>query len=246
MLGVFSALEVAASGLSAERVRMNTIASNLANARSTHTEEGGPYRRLDPVFEAVPISRAADTRGVYLARVQRLAEDQKPPQRVYEPGHPDADGQGYVSFPNVNVVEEMVNMITASRAYEAGVTSIESIKAMAQTAIGAGQMTALYLNPAVAPLPLQPPRIDGGLQPPGEPDRTHAAPFADWLGEALANYQTHEVSATRAGEAFAAGRLDDIHGTMIALKEADIELRVLSNVRNKMVDAFNELMRINV
>lgn len=136
MLGVFSAMEVAASGLSAERVRMNTIASNLANARSTRTEQGGPYRRLDPVFEAVPLAGGPDARGVFLARVQRVAEDQRAPQRVYEPGHPDADAQGYVSYPNVNVVEEMVNMITASRAYEAGVTSIESIKAMAHTAIG--------------------------------------------------------------------------------------------------------------
>ncbi len=143
MLGVFSALEVAASGLSAERVRMNTIASNLANVRTTRTSEGGPYRRTDPLFEAVDIDRlrgAPSTRqGVSLVRVTRLVEDQRPGTMVYEPGHPDANAQGYVEYPNVNAVEEMVNMITASRAYEAGITSIETIKQMARSALEIGR-----------------------------------------------------------------------------------------------------------
>jgi flagellar basal-body rod protein FlgC len=143
MLGVFSALEISASGLSAQRVRMNTISSNLANARTTRTEQGGPYRRLDPVFEAVPLGgldqASAPARGASVVRVARLAEDQRSGQLVYEPGHPDANASGYVEYPNVNVVEEMVNMITASRAYEAGVTSIESIKQMARSAIDVGR-----------------------------------------------------------------------------------------------------------
>jgi flagellar basal-body rod protein FlgC len=143
MLGVFSALEVAASGLSAERIRMNTIASNLANARTTQVEGGGPYRRLDPVFQAIPLDReqgvvGADP-GVSLVKVQRIQADERPGMMVYEPGHPDANAAGYVEYPNVNAVEEMVNMITASRAYEAGVTSIESVKAMARSAIGIGR-----------------------------------------------------------------------------------------------------------
>lgn len=143
MIGVFSALEVAASGLSAERTRMNTIASNLANARTTRTEQGGPYRRLDPVFAALsvePNAPAGDVgRAVQTVQVQRIAEDQRPGQLVYQPGHPDANAQGYVEYPNVNAVEEMVNMITASRAYEAGVTSIETIKQMANSAIDIGR-----------------------------------------------------------------------------------------------------------
>jgi flagellar basal-body rod protein FlgC len=142
-LGAFSALEVAASGLSAERTRMNTIASNLANARSTRTAEGGPYKRLDPVFQATPIGGdgvgGLNESGVSLVKVQRIQQDTRDPQLVYEPGHPDADGKGYVRYPNVNVVEEMVNMITASRAYEAGITSVESVKAMAKSALGIGR-----------------------------------------------------------------------------------------------------------
>ncbi len=143
MLGVFSALEVAASGLSAQRIRMNTIASNLANVRTTRTPEGGSYKRLDPVFEAVDIERLRGTpslaQGVSLVQVSRVKEDTRPGTMVYEPGHPDANGQGYVEYPNVNAVEEMVNMITATRAYEAGITSIESVKQMARSAIEIGR-----------------------------------------------------------------------------------------------------------
>ena len=143
MLGVFSAMDVAASGLSAERVRMNTIASNLANARTTRTEAGGPYKRLDPIFEAVGLDQSrgviATQGGVSEVRVAGIKEDTRPGMMVYEPGHPDANAQGYVEYPNVNAVEEMVNMISASRAYEAGVTSIESVKQMGQSALGIGR-----------------------------------------------------------------------------------------------------------
>ena len=143
MLGVFSALEVAASGLSAQRVRMNTIASNLANARTTRTAEGEPFRRIDPLFEAAGLRQMGDVpfagRGVSTVRVARLVQDERPGQLVYEPGHPDANADGYVEYPNVNAVEEMVNMITASRAYEAGITSIDTVKQMARSAIDLGR-----------------------------------------------------------------------------------------------------------
>ena len=142
MLGVFSAMEVSASGLTAERTRMNTIASNLANAHTTRTADGQPYKRIDPVFEAALLDRTMATNGsngVSLVKVRQIVQDTRPGQMVYEPGHPDANAQGYVEYPNVNAVEEMVNMITASRAYEAGVTSIESVKAMARSAIGIGR-----------------------------------------------------------------------------------------------------------
>jgi flagellar basal-body rod protein FlgC len=122
---------------------MNTIASNLANARTTRTAEGGPYKRLDPVFQATQLGGEAvggpNESAVSMVKVQRIQQDQRDPQLVYEPGHPDADAKGYVRYPNVNVVEEMVNMITASRAYEAGVSSVESVKAMAKSALGIGR-----------------------------------------------------------------------------------------------------------
>ncbi len=144
-MNLFSAMEITASGLYAQRARMNVTASNLANARTTRTEEGGPYRRQDPVFRAVPISErfselASDphARSAHMVEVPEIRADEADPQRVFDPNHPDADEQGFVELPNVNVVEEMVNMITASRAYESGVTLMQSIKGMAQSALSIG------------------------------------------------------------------------------------------------------------
>lgn len=141
-MNLFSAMEIASSGLGAQRVRMNALASNLANARTTRTEEGGPYRRMDPVFRAVPIadrfaehSRDPQAARAFMVEVPEIRADEAPPQRVYEPTHPDADPEGYLALPNVNVVEEMVNMITASRAYESGVTVVQTVKSMARSAI---------------------------------------------------------------------------------------------------------------
>src|SRR3954447_19130411 len=98
MLGVFSAIDISASGLSAERTRMNTIASNLANARTTRTAEGGPYKRLDPVFQAAHLGGEAvgspNESAVSLVKVQSIRQDTRDPQLVYEPGHPDADPKG--------------------------------------------------------------------------------------------------------------------------------------------------------
>lgn len=139
--GVFSAMELAASGLNAERGRMNVIASNLANARTTRGVNGQPFRRQDPVFEARPVAAGSFDpvlRQLNEVRINGTRPDPTPGQLVYEPGHPDANPQGYVEYPNVNVVTEMVNLMTASRAYEAGVTSIESIKAMARSALKIG------------------------------------------------------------------------------------------------------------
>jgi len=141
----FKAMEITASGLNAERSRMNTIASNLANAKTTRTADGGPYKRLDPVFKSIPLAeKFSDLVGEKSAqassvvKVETIREDQSPPQMVYDPGHPDANAQGYVAMPNVNVVQEMVNMITASRAYEAGVTVMNSVKGMARSALNIG------------------------------------------------------------------------------------------------------------
>ena len=122
---------------------MNTIASNLANAKTTQVEGGGAYKRLDPVFQAVPLDgqqgvMGADS-GVSMVKVQSIKADDRPGMLVYEPGHPDANAAGYVEYPNVNAVEEMVNMITASRAYEAGVTTIDTVKAMGRSALDIGK-----------------------------------------------------------------------------------------------------------
>jgi flagellar basal-body rod protein FlgC len=126
---VFSALDISASGLHAERVRMDVIANNLANVNSTRTPEGGPFRRQLVILKGMSQGVPTDGTGGGV-RVAGVVDDPTPFPLVYNPGHPDADAQGYVQMPNVNVVEEMVDMMTALRAYEANVTAIDATKSM--------------------------------------------------------------------------------------------------------------------
>jgi flagellar basal-body rod protein FlgC len=137
----FAAMEVSASGLGAERTRMNVAASNLANAQTTRTAGGGPYRRRDVVLQstAAPGATGANAAAVHGVQVAQISQDANPPRMEYDPGHPDANAQGYVAYPNVNPVEEMVDMITASRAYEAGVTALSTSVNMAERALSIGK-----------------------------------------------------------------------------------------------------------
>lgn len=132
-----TALRISGSGLGVERTRVNLATSNLANAETTRTAEGGPYKRLDPVIQAVPFpSELGDAEKLgnpaLQAQVAAVVADQSPGRRVYSPGHPDADPEGFVVFPNVNPVHEVVNLMSASRSYEANATAIETLKTMAQ------------------------------------------------------------------------------------------------------------------
>ncbi len=131
-MSFYSVMDVSASALAAQRLRMETVASNLANESTTRTPEGGPYRRRDVVFEAVPAGgfRDALAGSIHKVKVARVVEDQGPPRVRYQPGHPDADAQGFVAYPNVDTVTEMVNLVGAARAYEANVTVLEATKSM--------------------------------------------------------------------------------------------------------------------
>jgi flagellar basal-body rod protein FlgC len=133
----FTAMEVSASGLSAQRTRMNVAASNLANAETTQAAGGGPYKRRDVVLATADLE--ADDPNVKGVKVSTIQQDQNPPRLEYDPGHPQANAQGYVAYPNINPVEEMVDMITASRAYEAGITTMSSAVNMAEKALSIGK-----------------------------------------------------------------------------------------------------------
>ena len=138
----FTAMEVSASGMSAERTRMNVAASNLANAQTTQTAAGGPYQRRDVVMAAVDVPGARNTQFAQAVRgvaVTQISQDATAPRLEYDPGHPQANASGYVAYPNINPVEEMVDMITASRAYEAGITSMSTAVNMAERALGIGR-----------------------------------------------------------------------------------------------------------
>ena len=159
MVGFFSGLNISATGLRAQRVRQNVISSNLANAETTRTKDGGPYKRQKVVLEADPVEfdqflvqeqskiNGRQTQPGHQkipqpqwpiaqenigsgVKVAAIVNDEKPLRMVYDPSHPDADEKGYVAMPNVNVVEEMVDMITATRAYEANATAFNSTKQM--------------------------------------------------------------------------------------------------------------------
>ena len=138
-----SALRTSASALSAERTRVDLATSNLANAESTRGPNGMPYRRLDPVLQSVPFedsmaaaSADAPAAGVKVAAVMA---DPTPGRRVYSPGHPDADGDGFVTFPNVEPIHEVVNLMSASKAYQANATAVDTLKTMAQRALDIGK-----------------------------------------------------------------------------------------------------------
>lgn len=124
----FSVFRVSASALESQKQRMNVIASNMANAGTTRTEEGGPYKRKDVVFSATTIE--ADPSRLEGVKVAGIREDNSPPKMIYDPAHPDADKDGYVAMPNISTIEEMVNMMTALRAYDASVAAFNMAKTM--------------------------------------------------------------------------------------------------------------------
>ena len=149
-MGMFTAFDISASGLTAQRYRMDIISQNVANANTTRTENGDPYVRKVVYFEEKGV-RGSDTFSHVLnsvsknyagkgVKVAKVMEDTKTPQNmVYDPSHPDADENGCVMYPNVNIITEMTNLIDASRSYEANATAFDAAKAMAQQGLQIGQ-----------------------------------------------------------------------------------------------------------
>lgn len=143
----FSGFRVSSSGMAAQRMRLNTISSNIANINTTRTPEGGPYRRKDVTVEAMPDARnfgevlmqSNPRSDVQRVQVTDVVSDTRAPLRKYEPDHPDADSEGYVSYPNINLMEEMTNMIQATRAYEANVSALQAAKDIALSSLEIGR-----------------------------------------------------------------------------------------------------------
>jgi len=146
-MGFMESLSISASGMTAERLRMDVIANNIANASTTRTADGGPYRRQQVVYSSsgnsfgdmLASQMGNSTASLHGVKVQGIIPDSSPFKQVYDPGHPDANAQGYVSMPNVDTVTEMVDMMGAQRAYEADVAATQAIKSIAQQAISIGK-----------------------------------------------------------------------------------------------------------
>jgi len=133
-----SSMHISAAGMSAQRSRMDVVAENIANAESTRTENGGPYQRRQVVFETISpqggftdvFSSSMKSQQGQTVKVADVIKDQRPPQELYDPSHPDADSKGMVKFPNINTVEEMVDLNSASRGFESNVTVMQASKRM--------------------------------------------------------------------------------------------------------------------
>lgn len=145
-MDILTGMRVSASGMAAQRTRMNTISSNIANINTTRSPEGGPYRRKDVVLESMPeaksfgeILTSAPQKDVQRVQVTDVLVDRRAPLMKYEPDHPDADDNGYVAYPNINLMEEMANMIQATRSYEANVAAMNATKDMAMTSLEIGR-----------------------------------------------------------------------------------------------------------
>jgi flagellar basal-body rod protein FlgC len=133
-MDLFTAMDISASGLTAQRTRMNVISSNIANAQTTRTNEGGPYKRKDVIFKENSFENQ-----LAAVEVDGIVEDPAPGKQMYDPGNPDANADGYVTMPNVNMMEEMVNMIGATRAFEANTVAVKSQKEMALKSLSIGR-----------------------------------------------------------------------------------------------------------
>lgn len=139
-MNIFDSLKISSSALTAERIRLNVISSNLANIETTRTPEGGPYRKQEVVFQSTTPTFADRLQGaVQGVEVAKIQTSNAPPRMVYDPSHPDANAKGYVAMPNINLVEEMTDLMTATRAYEANITAAQSAKRMALKALDIGQ-----------------------------------------------------------------------------------------------------------
>jgi flagellar basal-body rod protein FlgC len=141
-MSLFSALSVSASGMSAQRTRAELLVENLANAETTRTPDGGPYRRKDATFQTSDVgSSFSDLFNIEIdpqstgVKVSEITVDQRDPEKRYMPGHPDADKDGYVSFPRINPAEDMVDLMGATRNYESNIAAISAVKDMIQRSI---------------------------------------------------------------------------------------------------------------
>ncbi len=145
-MSFFRAMEISSSGLAAQRERMNVLSANLANVNTTRGDDGGPYKRRDVVFTALPTGNKFEdflngTTGTEIRKVKvtQIHKDNREPRMVFDPSHPDRNAEGYVAMPNIQVMTEMVNMIAATRAFEANATALNDEKQMAMKALEIGR-----------------------------------------------------------------------------------------------------------
>jgi flagellar basal-body rod protein FlgC len=148
-MDLFKMFAISSAGMTAQRSRMSVISGNLANVETTRTAEGGPYRRRDIMFKAVPLASRfgdlladnfdEDAQGILSVEVSGIKQSSRPPRKDYSPSHPDADGEGYVRLPDINAMEEMVDLLSAVRSYEANLTAYNATKNLVRRLLELGR-----------------------------------------------------------------------------------------------------------
>lgn len=147
-MDLFKIFSISGAGMSAQRSRMTVVAGNLANTETTRTPEGGPYKRRDVIFQAVPLGEESSDRfgdetqaadGLRTVKVTGIEPSRRPPRKVFDPHHPDASPDGYVSLPDINVMEEMVDMMSAARSYEANLSAFNTTKSLIRRLLDLGR-----------------------------------------------------------------------------------------------------------
>jgi flagellar basal-body rod protein FlgC len=144
-MDIFQTLQISSSALKAQQIRLNTISSNIANIETTRTPDGGPYKKKTVIFQTMPVSTfdkhlsQSMQKTMQGVEVSKIVTMDSPAKKVYDPSHPDANKDGYVSMPNINLLKEIADMMTATRAYEANVTTVKSAKRMALKALEIGK-----------------------------------------------------------------------------------------------------------
>ena len=240
-MALFQAFNISASGMTAERFRTDIIAENIANVNTTSTESGGPYRRKIVNFaerKVTPFSQYYATASQNPAigngvKVTSVKEDTETDfVKEYDPSNPDADADGYVSYPNVNTVTEMTNLIDSTRAYEANATAFDATKSMDITQLSG--VSSDYLNTFAKKEALVP----------GDDDS-----FSAVLSTAMKSVdETNDLQNTAESEEvrFALGEAENPHDLLIAETKANVALQYTVAVRDKLIDGYEEIMQMSI
>ena len=238
-MSVFSGMRISASGLSAERLRLDVISSNIANSRTTRTEQGGAYVRKTAIF-----SENYDNKlGMLGVKVTSIENDKSEMKLEYDPTHADANEDGYVEYPNVDLLIEMSDLISASRAYESNVDTLNAQKNMISKALEIGNASSAVKNTVLGDMAAS--SIDEIISNTTE-EKTNGTSFSNVLSDAISKVNDSEVNANNKIESLIKGEDVEMHEVMLAMQESVLSLQALIEVRNKTVEAYQEISKLQL
>ena len=254
-MGLFDALDVSGSGLSAERLRMDVTAENLANAQTTKGANGQPYKRKEVVLQEIggggfgaalagAMGTGAQSSSVGGVQVAGIVEDQTPAKQVYDPGHPDANAQGYVSMPNVDPVTEMVDLITASPLVRGRRDRHADREVDVLEDAGAAALMAIPIDPALSTV-----GSEWKLESPvtaSEGQQSGGQSFGGALSQAISSLDSDQSQAAGAAQSLVDGSATDASSVVMSVERARLEMQLASQIRTKAVEAYTDVFHTQV